>query len=797
MNLSLRWLKEFVDIGDVAPRDFSEAMTMSGSKVELFEKEGEKIDKIVVGRIISKEKHPDADKLIVCKVDIGQEIQVVTNCTYLSEGDLVPVILDKGHYYEGSAIKQLKKGKMRGVLSEGMFCSVTTLGLTAHEFPYTDPEKVFVLQDDPDLKPEPGMTIQQALRYDDVKVEFEITSNRPDCFSVIGLAREAAATFGKELKLHTPEVKPTGRPSDGMLGVTVHEPELCPIYSARIVENVRVKPSPLWLRERLRAMGVRPINNIVDITNYVMLEYGQPMHAFDLRFIKDGKINVRLAREGETITTLDGVERQLLPTNLVIADAEKPVAIAGVMGGEYSGIMDDTTTIVFECANFNGSSVRLTAKSQNMRTDSSARYEKGLDPNSVRPALDRACELVQLLDAGDVLDGIIVDDHSKREPLRIKLNADWVNHFLNTQLSFDEMKAILEKIDCKLDGDDIIVPTFRPDLLHKADIAEEIARFHGYNTIESTPLSGGAQGKFSVRQKFDMNITNTLIALGLDEIMTYSFISPKYYNKVMMPEDHPLRNSVVISNPLGEDTSIMRTTAFPSMLEILSKNYNNRNEYAYLFEIAREYRPTTPDKLPDEKNVLTVGMYGGGVDFFKAKGVAEEVMKRSGVENYEFEQSCDSFGYHPGRCARILINGEMIGILGEVHPKVQQNYGIGTRIYAFSINTDKLFENAQLEKHYTPLPKYPAVTRDIAVTCSRETPVAVLEKAIREGAGKYLESVKLFDVYEGKQIAEGLKSAAFSMTLRSAESTLTDEQANSAMNKAIKALEKVGATLRS
>ena len=797
MNLSLRWLKEFVDIGDVAPRDFSEAMTMSGSKVELFEKEGEKIDKIVVGRIISKEKHPDADKLIVCKVDIGQEIQVVTNCTYLSEGDLVPVILDKGHYYEGSAIKQLKKGKMRGVLSEGMFCSVTTLGLTAHEFPYTDPEKVFVLQDDPDLKPEPGMTIQQALRYDDVKVEFEITSNRPDCFSVIGLAREAAATFGKELKLHTPEVKPTGRPSDGMLGVTVHEPELCPIYSARIVENVRVNPSPLWLRERLRAMGVRPINNIVDITNYVMLEYGQPMHAFDLRFIKDGKINVRLAREGETITTLDGVERQLLPTNLVIADAEKPVAIAGVMGGEYSGIMDDTTTIVFECANFNGSSVRLTAKSQNMRTDSSARYEKGLDPNSVRPALDRACELVQLLDAGDVLDGIIVDDHSKREPLRIKLNADWVNHFLNTQLSFDEMKAILEKIDCKLDGDDIIVPTFRPDLLHKADIAEEIARFHGYNTIESTPLSGGAQGKFSVRQKFDMNITNTLIALGLDEIMTYSFISPKYYNKVMMPEDHPLRNSVVISNPLGEDTSIMRTTAFPSMLEILSKNYNNRNEYAYLFEIAREYRPTTPDKLPDEKNVLTVGMYGGGVDFFKAKGVAEEVMKRSGVENYEFEQSCDSFGYHPGRCAKILINGEMIGILGEVHPKVQQNYGIGTRVYAFSINTDKLFENAQLEKHYTPLPKYPAVTRDIAVTCSRETPVAVLEKAIREGAGKYLESVKLFDVYEGKQIAEGLKSAAFSMTLRSAESTLTDEQANSAMNKAIKALEKVGATLRS
>lgn len=797
MNLSLRWLKEFVDIGEVEPREFSEAMTMSGSKVELFEKEGEHIDKIVVGKIIATEKHPDADKLIVCKVDIGEEIQVVTNCTYLKEGDFVPVILDKGHYYEGSAVKQLKKGKMRGVLSEGMFCSVTSLGLTDHEFPYTDPEKVFILQDDPDLKPVPGADIKDVLGYNDIKVEFEITSNRPDCFSVIGLAREAAATFGKELKLHTPEVKTCGKSSEGMLSVKVHEPELCPIYSARIVENVRVKPSPLWLRERLRAMGVRPINNIVDITNYVMLEYGQPMHAFDLRFIKDGKINVCLAKDGEKITTLDGIDRELTSSNLVIADAEKPVAIAGVMGGEYSGIMDDTTTIVFECANFNGPSVRLTAKSQNMRTDSSARYEKGLDPNAVLPALDRACELVELLDAGDVLDGTILDDNSAREPLRIKLNADWVNHFLNTDLTFDQMKAILEKIDCKLDGDEIIVPTFRPDLLHKADIAEEIARFYGYNTIESTPLSGGAQGKFSVRQKFDMNITDTLIALGLDEIMTYSFISPKYYNKVMMPEDHKLRNSVVISNPLGEDTSIMRTIALPSMLEILAKNYNNRNDHAYLFEIAREYRPTTPDKLPDEKNVLTVGMYGGNVDFFKAKGVAEEVMIRSGVENYEFEQATDMFAYHPGRCAKIIVEGEVIGILGEIHPKVQQNYGIGTRIYAFSINTDKLFANAQLEKHYKPLPKYPAVTRDIAVTCSRETPVAALEKAIKEGAGKYLESVKLFDVYQGKQIAEGLKSAAFSLVLRSSEGTLTDEQAASAMNKAVKALEKIGATLRS
>ncbi|MBQ1388920.1 MAG: phenylalanine--tRNA ligase subunit beta [Clostridia bacterium] len=794
MNLSLRWLKEFVDIGDISPRDFSEAMTMSGSKVELYEEEGGKIDNIVVGKILSVEKHPDADKLVVCRVNVGEkEVQIVTAATNVKVDDLVPVCLDKSHLYDGT---QIKKGKLRGVVSEGMFCSVAELGITVHDFPYAIQDGIFILQDDPDLHVTPGMNIKDAIGLNDICVEFEITSNRPDCFSVIGLAREAAATFDKELKLHTPSVKGSSKSSDGMLSVKVAAPDLCPVYSARIVENVRVKPSPLWLRERLRAMGVRPINNIVDITNYVMLEYGQPMHAFDLRFIKDGKINVRLAQNGEKITTLDGVDRTLNDTNLVIADAEKPVAIAGVMGGEYSGIMDDTTTIVFESANFSGSSVRLTAKSQNMRTDASSRYEKGLDPNACLPALERACELVELLDAGDVLDGVIVDDNSSIEPLKIKLNADWVNHFLNTDLSFDEMKAILEKIDCKFDGDDIIIPTFRPDLLHKADIAEEIARFHGYNTIESTPLSGGAQGKFSTRQKFDKNITNTLIALGFDEIMTYSFISPKYYNKVMMPENHKLRNSVVISNPLGEDTSIMRTIALPSMLEILSKNYNNRNEYAYLFEIAREYRPTTPDKLPDEKNVLTVGMYGGGVDFFKAKGAAVELMNRLGVQNYEFVAADDVFAYHPGRCAKILVDGDFVGVLGEIHPTVQSNYGIGTRVYAFSLNTDMLFEKAQLEKHYTPLPKFPAISRDLAVVCSKFTPVAVLEKAIREGAGKYLESLKLFDVYEGKQIAAGLKSAAFSLTLRSSDGTLTDEQANSAVNKAIKALEKVGAELR-
>ena len=794
MNLSLKWLKEFVDIGNVAPRDFSEAMTMSGSKVELFEIEGGQIENIVEGKILEIEKHPDADKLTVCQVDVGEKtVQIVTAATNVKVGDYVPVCKDKSKLVDGTPIK---KGKLRGVVSEGMFCSVAELGVTVHDFPYAVQDGIFILQDDPDLKPVPGADIKETIGLTDTKVEFEITSNRPDCFSVIGLAREAAATFGKELKLHTPEVKSTGKSCDGMLDVEIHNPELCPIYSAKIVENVRVKPSPLWLRERLRAMGVRPINNIVDITNYVMLEYGQPMHAFDLRFIKDGKINVRLAKDGEKITTLDGIERKLNSTNLVIADSEKPVAIAGVMGGEYSGIMDDTATIVFESANFMGSSVRLTAKQQGMRTDASSRYEKGLDPNSCIPALERACELVQLLDAGDVLDGVIIDDKSKSEPVKIKFNPDWINHFLNTELSAEDMKKILEKIDCKIEGDEIVVPTFRPDLVHKADIAEEIARFYGYNVIPSTAIKGGAQGKYSVRQKFDMNITDTLIARGLNEIMTYSFISPKYYNKVNMPENHPLRNSVVISNPLGEDTSIMRTTALPSMLEILAKNYNNRNEYAYLFEIAKEYIPTTPDKLPVEKNVLTAGFYGEGVDFFKVKGVAEQVLERSGVKNYDIKADSEQFGYHPGRCAVLTINGEQFGVIGEIHPKVRENYGIGTRVYCFSLNVDTMFEYAELEKHYKPLPKYPAVTRDLALICDKDIPVLELEKAIKEGAGKYLESVKLFDVYQGKQILPGKKSVAFSLTLRSAEATLTDEQAASSVNKAIKALEKIGAVLR-
>lgn len=791
MNLSMKWLNEFTK-AQMPPREFAEAMTMSGSKVEGYEIEGEKIKNVVVGKILSIEKHPDADKLVVCQVDAGEDepLQIVTGASNLKEGDLVPVAKDNSVLTNGTKIK---KGKLRGVVSCGMLCSLGELGLTQHDFPYAVEDGIFVLQESCEI----GQDIRSAIGLDDTKVEFEITSNRPDCFSVIGLARESAATFGEELKLHTPVVKGGGGDCKGLLDVKIEAPDLCRVYSARIVKNVRVKPSPRWMRERLRAMGVRPINNIVDITNYVMLEYGQPMHAFDLRYIDEGKIRVRLARNGEKITTLDGIDRVLTDNNLVIADANKPVAIAGVMGGEFSGIMDDTATIVFESANFSGSSVRLTAKQHGMRTDASSRYEKGLDPNACLPALNRACELVELLDAGDVMDGIITDFCYQNVERRIGLDPQWINSFLATDIPREKMVEILEKIECQIDGSDIIVPTFRPDLEHKADIAEEIARFYGYNVIKSTAISGGAQGKYSARQKFDQMLSESMLAMGLSEIMTYSFISPKYYGKVLMPETHSLRNSVVISNPLGEDTSIMRTTALPSMMEILSKNYNNRNPQAHLFELAKEYIPTAPDELPIEKNKLIAGMYGGDIDFFTMKGIMEALLDKAGVYGWDIEASSEPFGYHPGRCAVLTIGGEELGVLGEIHPECAKNYGIAGRVYAMSLDADVMYKNAQLAKSYKPLPKYPAITRDLAVICDENIPVLTLEKAISSAAGSYLESLKLFDVYQGKQIEAGKKSVAFSITLRSADSTLTDEQASATVKRIMKALDKVGAVLRS
>lgn len=791
MQLSMKWLKDYVDV-NAAPRAFSEAMTMSGSKVEGYEIEGSEIDRVVVGKILTITQHPNADKLVICSVDVGQgePLQIVTGATNLKEGDVVPVAMD-GSTLPGGV--KIKKGKLRGVESCGMLCSLGELGLTVHDFPYAIEDGIFVLEEECEL----GQDIRSAIGLNDTIVEFEITSNRPDCLSVIGLAREAAATFQKPLRLHTPEVKGGHGNGAALLNVKIEDGDLCSRYAARIVKNVRVKPSPRWMREYLRASGVRPINNIVDITNFVMLEYGQPMHAFDLRFIEEGSIRVRRAKEGEQITTLDGVERTLTADMLVIADAKKPAAVAGVMGGEYSGIMDDTTTIVFESACFSGPSVRVTAKKLGMRTDASARFEKELDPNNCLPALERACELVELLDAGDVMDGVIDADCSDKTPHTVPLEADWTNRFLGIDIPKERMIEILESIDCKVENDIITVPTYRADLEHKADIAEEIARFYGYDNIPVTQLSGSAQGMLTQKQKYEKRISSTLLALGYSEIMTYSFISPKYYDKIRLPEKSPLRSSITIQNPLGEDTSIMRTIALPSMCEVLARNYANRNLSAQLFEIATEYLPTEPDQLPEERLCVVMGAYGEGVDFYSVKGAVEELLERACITGYDVEADSKQYAFHPGRCAKLTLNGKRLGVIGELHPQVLENYEIGARAYAAVLDFGVMLENAEFDRQYQPLPKFPATTRDLALICDEEVPVLTLEKIIAEAAGSRLESVALFDVYQGKQIEEGKKSVAFNLVLRSPDSTLTVRDADAVMKRVIKALSAAGAQLRS
>ncbi|WP_326974545.1 phenylalanine--tRNA ligase subunit beta [Caproicibacter sp. BJN0012] len=792
MDLSKKWLKEFVELEDMPIRSFTEAMTMSGSKVESWRTEGGEIENVVVGKVLSLERHPDSDHMWITRTDVGngEPLQIITGAQNLKVGDLVPAALHNSSLPGG---KKIKKGKLRGLESNGMLCSLSELGLTKHDFPYAIEDGIFVLQEDC----RPGQPIQEAIGLNDTIVEFEITSNRPDCFSVIGLAREAAATFHKPLKLHVPVVKGGHGSGKELLSVSVEAPDLCPMYSARVVKNVRVKPSPRWMRERLRAMGVRPINNIVDITNYVMLEYGQPMHSFDYRFIEGHKITVRRARDGEAITTLDSAPHTLHSNNLVIADESRAVAIAGVMGGENSEIVDDTTTIVFESACFKGSSVRTTARDLGMRTDASSLYEKGLDPNNCIPALNRACELIELLDAGDVTDGIIEDRHFPEEPRRIRLEPEWINRFLDISVEKDEMKRILEKLGCGFDGDEVLVPSFRSDLVHKADIAEEIARFYGYDKIASTSLRGGAQGRYTARQKFERLVGDTMLALGASEIMTYSFISPKYYDKILMPKGSPLRNSVVISNPLGEDTGIMRTTALPSMMDVLSRNYNNRNASACLYELATEYLPTSADRLPEEKLKLICGMYGDGADFFTAKGMVEDLLEKLSVTGWDIAASSEEFSYHPGRCAVLSIGGSPFGVIGELHPKAAKNYGMDCRVISFTLDVDTLYQNAKIEKIYRPLPKFPAVERDLALICDDRIPVMTLERAIRSGTGPLLEKIELFDVYRGEQIEKGKKSAAFRVVLRSSSGTLTEDQITAAMKRAVKELESIGAVLRS
>lgn len=796
MNLSMKWLSDYIK-KDFSVKDFCAGMTMSGSKVECYTEEGAEIQNVVVGKLLSVTPHENSDHLVICQVDVGQEapIQIVTGAPNVKAGDIVPVALSGATLPGGIKIK---KGKLRGVESNGMLCSLGELGLTVNDFPYAIADGIFLMEEDCKI----GEDIHTAIGLNDTSVEFEITSNRPDCLSVVGLAREAAVTFQTPLVLPEPKFNGIAEEISDLLKVDVHNTTLCPRYAAGIVKNVKIGPSPRWMRERLRASGVRPINNLVDITNYVMLEYGQPMHAFDLRYVSGQHIHVRNAQEGESITTLDGVERSLSPEMLVIADEEKPIAVAGVMGGEYSGIMEDTTTVVFESAYFEPVQVRRTAKKLGMRTDASARYEKGLDPLGCLRTLHRAFELVELLGAGEPVRTHLDINNVPDITHAIPFNPEWINHFLGTEIPEEEMRTTLKALEIEVNETTCIPPSFRIDLERPADIAEEVARIYGYNNLPSTVITGVAKAQLTPEQKFYRSMEQIAVALGCHGILTYSFISPKYYDKIGLPADSPLRRTVTISNPLGEDTSIMRTTTLPSMLEVLATNYKNRNHAVSLYELGKEYLVTGPDTLPKEPNRFTLGMYGDGVDFYTIKGIVEALLKELHIENCAYKR-CDTdstfpetCALHPGRSAVIFCGETAIGYLGELHPTVQQTYGFGTKVYVAKLNAAELVAFANTEITYHPLPKFPATTRDLSLLCEDALPVAEMEAAIKQGVGSILEDVSIFDVYKGKQIEAGKKSVSFSIRMRSHEATLTDEQADRAMQRALKALNAIGAQLR-
>ncbi len=796
MILSREWLGEFTDVGHITDKEFAEAMTLSGSKVETFSSMRDEIKNVVVGRVEAIERHPDSDHLWVCQVNVGDEtVQIVTGAQNVHAGDLVPVAKHKSLLPGG---KKIEKGKLRGVESLGMLCSLGELGLDTHDFPDAIENGIWIITEE-DAKV--GMDIRELIGALDTQVEFEITPNRPDCLSVIGLAREAAATFGSELKLHTPVVKGSGGNAADFVSVTIENPELCPRYTARVVKNVKIGPSPRWMRRRLRASGVRPISNIVDITNYVMLEYGQPMHAFDFSCVEGGKIVVRTAREGESITTLDDKPHALTTSMLCICDENKPVCVAGVMGGANSEIIGDTGVVLFEAANFSGPSVRRTSNALGTRTDSSGRFEKGLDVMNTMAAVNRACELVELLGCGEVVDGVVDVFPAPPAQTVVKLEPEKINGLLGTEVSESEMRRILEKLDFELHGDDILVPSFRGDVEHYSDIAEEVARFYGYNNIPIT-LQGGAAsvGGYSPAQLSERALGAVCRANGYSEIITYSFVSPSSLDKICVPAESPLRDFYRILNPLGEDTSVMRTSALPSMLDILSRNRANRNDVVRLYEIAKIYLKPVDDsngRYAREPKILSLGAYGGGMDFYKLKGAVESILEAMRIEGVEYAAVRDNPSYHPGRCASVSVNGKTIGVFGQVHPTVQKNYGSDLELYAAELSLDALIENQGAEPTYKALPRFPAVTRDIAVVADREITVGEIEKTIRVSGGELLRDVRLFDVYEGPGILPGKRSTAYSMTLRSDEGTLTDDHADEVMTNVLTALrEKLGAERR-
>ncbi len=795
MKLNRKWLnEEFVDLSHISDKEYVETLTVFGQKVETYERMDAEIKNVKVGKVVSIVRHENSDHMWVCMIDVGEAepVQIVTGAQNVHEGDLVPTALHNSYLPGGVHIT---KGKLRGVKSNGMLCSFAELGLTQNDLPGVFADGIWILNDE-DCKP--GDDINDVIGNDDTIVEFEITNNRPDCYSIIGLARESAAAFGMQMKHHEPVVQ--GSDAGDLydkLDVDVPATELCNRYTARMVTNVKIGPSPKWLRQRLRANGVRPINNIVDITNYVMLEYGQPMHAFDYRYITSGKIVVREAEEGETLTTLDGTVRNLTPGMLVIADDNRPIGLAGIMGGENSEIVDDTTTVVFESANFNGTSIRQTALALGMRTEASGKFEKSLDPMMTVPAVQRACELVELLECGDVLGGTIDIINYVPEEKALTLEPEKINRLLGTNIPREDMVKYLNLLEIPVEGDQILVPSFRPDLNLMADVAEEVGRSYGYNEIPTTAFRTSTQGGYSPEMKLEAKAGTLCRGLGYNEIITYSFVSPTIFDQIRIPADSALRNAMKIQNPLGEDTSIMRTIALPSMLEILGRNYAYHNKSVKLYELAKIYLPTEGQALPQEPKMLVLGTYGTGENFFTLKGELEAVFAGLRLKKASYAAVKDNPSYHPGRCAEVSVEGEVVGVIGQVHPAVAKNYGIDAEVYCAEISFTKLLNHLLPDATYKPLPKYPTVTRDLALICDEEITVAQAEDTITAAAGKLLRGVKLFDIYRGTGVPEGKKSMAFSLELRADDRTLTDSDSEAVVSKVLAALkEKLNAILR-
>jgi len=804
MNTSLSWIKKYVPDLDVSAQEYTDAMTLSGTKVEGFEVLDDDLDKIVIGQITKIEGHPDADKLIVCQVDIGAEtVQIVTGARNVNEGDKVPVVLDGGRVagsHDGEKAVggiKIKKGKLRGVESCGMMCSIEELGSTSEMYPEAPEDGIYIFP----VEAPVGESAIKALGFDDTIFEYEVTSNRVDCYSVIGIAREAAATFRKEFK--PPLVKATGNDEQASdyIKVTVKDEELCPRFCARVVKNVKIGPSPQWMQRCLAANGIRPINNLVDITNYVMEEFGQPMHAYDLDTIAGQEIIVRRAGKDEQFTTLDGQERTMDEDVLMICDSEKAIGIAGIMGGENSMITDDVKTVLFEAACFDGTSIRLSSKRVGLRTDASGKFEKGLDPNNAKAAIDRACQLMAELGAGEVVGGIVDVYGKKKMAVHLAFEVDKINALLGTALSKEEMLRYLHKIELAYDetANEIIVPTFRQDILCTADIAEEVARFFGYDNIPVTLPSGEATtGKMPFKLRVEETARDVAEACGFSQGMSYSFESPKVFDKLLLPVDSELRKSVTIMNPLGEDYSIMRTTSLNGMLTSLATNYNRRNKDVCLYELGNIYLPkqVPVTELPTERMMFTLGMYGSG-DFFTMKGVVESFFEKIGMnKKAEYDGKSDKQFLHPGRQAQINYEGTIVGYLGEVHPEVADNYNIGTRAYVAVLDILNILEFATYDRKYQGIAKYPAVTRDISMVVPKHILAGEIEKIIGQRGGKILEACHLFDIYEGEQIKKGFKSMAYSISFRAKDRTLEEADVTAAMKKILNGLEALGVVLR-